>query len=82
MRGVKTYESMFGNARHIANAVASGLASTTEVRLIGADQASDSDLKGVDLLVAGPPTLPCAESIAGHHASRSIAKDLDARAST
>jgi len=56
MRAVVIYESMFGNTRRIAEAVADGLANAVEVRLTRADQVLETDLEGADLVVVGAPT--------------------------
>ena len=56
MRAVVIYESMFGNTRRIAEAVADGLARFVEVRLARADEVGEGDLAGVDLVVVGAPT--------------------------
>lgn len=56
MRTVVVYESMFGATRQVAEAVADGLRSVAEVRLVRAADAEAGVLDGVDLLVVGGPT--------------------------
>lgn len=56
MRGLVVYESMFGNTRKVAEAVANSLDKFMEVRLIRADIVAREDLHNVDLLVVGAPT--------------------------
>ncbi len=56
MRAIVIYESMFGNTRRVAEAVARGLARTAEVRLARADEVESGDLASVDLVVVGAPT--------------------------
>ena len=56
MRGVIIYESMFGNTRRIAEAIADTLGGVVPVSLVRAALATDADLAGVDLVVVGAPT--------------------------
>ena len=58
MHAVIVYESMFGNTRSIAEAIAEGLGSSVEVRVVRvADADADATiLEGADLLVVGGPT--------------------------
>jgi hypothetical protein len=49
------YESMYGNTRAIAEAVAEGLSGAGEIAVRPVHEAG-SDLDGVELLVAGGPT--------------------------
>lgn len=49
------YESMFGNTRRVAEAIASGLQGSASVRMINVNAAGDVPA-GVDLLVVGGPT--------------------------
>jgi Flavodoxin domain len=56
MRAAVVYESTFGSTRELAEAIAEGLRSRCEVRVLGVDAARESDLRDVDLLVAGAPT--------------------------
>ena len=56
MRAIVIYESMFGNTRRVAEAVARGLARSGEVRLARADEVRPGDLVGADLVVVGAPT--------------------------
>ena len=55
-RALVVYESMYGNTRAIAEAVAAGLATTldTETRRVG--EVDRQVLSGADLLVVGAPT--------------------------
>jgi flavodoxin-like protein len=56
MRVVIVYESMFGNTRVIADAIAEGLAAGNEVSVVPIAQADRELLDGADLVVAGGPT--------------------------
>ena len=56
MRAMVVYESMFGNTRRVAEAIADALSGVMEVRLLRADTARDVDLEGSDLVVVGAPT--------------------------
>jgi len=56
MRAIVIYESMFGNTRRVAEAVARGLARTAEVRVARADEVRPGDLAAADLVVVGAPT--------------------------
>ncbi len=56
MKVLVVYESMFGNTRRVAEAVARSMATTSEVRLEHADAVAPEDVAGVDLLVMGAPT--------------------------
>jgi hypothetical protein len=57
MRVLVVYESMFGNTREIATAVAEGLAPYARVDLVEVGDAETGDLDDdVDLLVVGGPT--------------------------
>jgi menaquinone-dependent protoporphyrinogen IX oxidase len=56
MRVVIVYESMFGNTRLIADAIAEGLAPGNEVSVVPVAQAGREVLDGADLVVAGGPT--------------------------
>jgi hypothetical protein len=56
MRVVIVYESMFGNTRLIADAVARGLAPGNVVRVAAVAEADRELLDGADLVVVGGPT--------------------------
>lgn len=56
MRAVVVYESMFGNTRTVALAVAEGLASRMQVETVEVGEAPDIVDDAVDLLVVGGPT--------------------------
>jgi hypothetical protein len=56
VRAVIVYESMFGNTRLIAEAIAGGLGAETDARVIGVGDASSGVLEEADLLVVGGPT--------------------------
>lgn len=56
MRGVVVYESMFGNTRRVAEAIAGALGGVMDVRLLRADLTIDLGLDETDLLVVGAPT--------------------------
>lgn len=50
------YESMYGNTHTIAEAIAAGLGTATEVELLEVGEAPDQLAASVDLLVVGGPT--------------------------
>lgn len=56
MRALVIYESMYGNSRSVAEAIAEGLQSRCETTLRLAADVDDDALAGIDLLVAGGPT--------------------------
>lgn len=56
MRALVVVESVFGNTRRIAEAVADGLAERMEVRTVDVGEAPDTVGPDVDLLVVGGPT--------------------------
>jgi hypothetical protein len=56
MRTLVVYESMFGNTRAIAEAVAAGLAEAAEVLLVPVREVTPVQVNSADLLVVGGPT--------------------------
>jgi flavodoxin-like protein len=56
MRTVIVYESMFGNTRQIAQAIAGGFGPGADVTVLGVAEADPSVLDGASLLVIGGPT--------------------------
>ncbi|MDT0183174.1 flavodoxin/nitric oxide synthase [Microbacterium sp. ARD31] len=56
MRALVVFESMFGNTRAVADAIASGLAETMEVDVRSVDDAPDGIAADLGLVVAGGPT--------------------------
>lgn len=56
MRALIVYESMYGNTRKIAEAVARGLGDGGEVRVLPVGDAADVDPSDWDLLIVGGPT--------------------------
>jgi len=56
MRAVVVYESMFGNTRTVAEAIAEELRDAMDVEVLRADQATDLRMHSVDLFVVGAPT--------------------------
>lgn len=59
MRAVVVYESMFGNTRHIAEAIGTGLIQGVEgcvVSVVPVAEADHAEIKEADLLVVGGPT--------------------------
>jgi flavodoxin len=55
MRALVVYESMYGNTRTVAEAVAAALSDSYDVELVPAHEAPPS-LQGIELLVVGGPT--------------------------
>ena len=56
MRAVIIYESMYGNTKTIADAIARGFGSAGEAVVVPVGQARPELLDGVDLVVVGGPT--------------------------
>ncbi|HST48532.1 flavodoxin family protein [Jatrophihabitans sp.] len=56
MRTLVVYESMYGNTQEIAEAVAAGLRTAGEARVLPVREAVLASLDGIDLLVVGGPT--------------------------
>ena len=56
MRAVVIYESMFGNTRAIAEAIAAGLRPGSDVTLVSVARAKRALLEDADLVVVGGPT--------------------------
>jgi Flavodoxin domain len=56
MRVVVVYESMFGNTRQIAQAIADGIGPSHEVAVIPVRKATSEVIGGADLVVVGGPT--------------------------
>lgn len=56
MRTLVVYESMFGNTRHVAEAIARGLESAGTVTAVPVAGVGDEDLSGYDLVMVGGPT--------------------------
>jgi hypothetical protein len=59
MRAIVVYESMFGNTRHIADAIGTGLIKGVEgcvASVVPLAEADRADIKEADLIVVGGPT--------------------------
>jgi hypothetical protein len=56
MRALVVFESMFGNTRTIAEAIAEGLGTGFDVEVVEVADAPDRVPEGTDLVVAGGPT--------------------------
>ena len=56
MHAVVAYESMYGNTRRVAEAIAAGLHSTCPVTLVPVNQLERESLDTADLIVIGGPT--------------------------
>lgn len=56
MRSLVVFESMYGNTREVAEAVAEALASFGEARAVPVAEATPDTLEELDLLVVGGPT--------------------------
>jgi Flavodoxin len=56
MRAVVVYESMYGNTHLIADAIATGLGSGCDVKVVPVSQADPAVLAQADLVVVGGPT--------------------------
>jgi Flavodoxin domain len=56
MKALVVYESMFGNTRHVAEAIADGLRRSIPTETALAKDPAALDLGGVELVIAGAPT--------------------------
>ena len=56
MRAVIIYESMFGNTRAVAEAIAEGIGTEGDVEVVRAADATRGSVDGADLVVVGGPT--------------------------
>jgi len=56
MKAIVIYDSVFGNAEKIAQAIAEALGAQEPVELLQASQADSDGLAQTDLLVVGSPT--------------------------
>lgn len=56
MKALVVYESMYGNTRHIAEAIADGLRSSVETGVLRVRDADGIDFDAVRLVVVGAPT--------------------------
>ncbi|MDT2009099.1 flavodoxin family protein [Rhodococcus opacus] len=56
MHAIVVYESMYGNTRHVAEAIARGLGPIGAAHTLPVSQIRDTDLSGYDLVVVGGPT--------------------------
>ena len=56
MKALVVYESMFGNTKQVAQAIARGLEKSAEVELVEVSDAPPNPDVDVDLIVAGGPT--------------------------
>jgi hypothetical protein len=56
MRALVCYESMYGNTRQVAEAIAAGLRPSITVSVAPVGTVANEDLEGFDLLVVGAPT--------------------------
>jgi hypothetical protein len=68
MKAVVVVESMYGNTRSIAEAIAEGLGAAAEVRVVPPAFADAALVKSADLLVVGGPTH-------GHSMSRAVTRE-------
>ena len=56
MRAIVAYESMYGNTRKVAEAIADGLQSTCSITVVPVSRLERKSLETVDLIVIGGPT--------------------------
>jgi Flavodoxins len=56
MHGIVVYESMYGNTRHVAEAVARGIGSVGTARTVAVSVTQEIDPSDYDLVVVGGPT--------------------------
>jgi Flavodoxin len=73
MKIVVVYESMFGNTKTVAEAIAEGLGDAGEVKIGTVDEFSPDEARDASLIVAGGPTH--AHGMAKPNAHKSLASD-------
>ena len=73
MKALVVYESMFGNTKRVAQAVADGLRGSMEVDLLEVGGADGAAVEEADLLVVGGPTH--AHGLSGKGTRQAAAKD-------
>lgn len=56
MKAVVIYESMFGNTRAVATAIAAGIGEVAQVEVVRVADVDEHVLAGADLLIVGGPT--------------------------
>jgi protein involved in ribonucleotide reduction len=56
MKAIVVYESMYGNTRHIAQAIAEGLRASIDAEVVPVDAAGAVDVTELQLVVVGAPT--------------------------
>jgi flavodoxin len=56
MKALIVYDSVYGNTEKVVSAIAEGVASHVEVKVLRASEADISELSSGDLLIAGCPT--------------------------
>jgi flavodoxin len=57
MKSIVLYDSVYGNTETIARSIAKGLGGAERVSVLSVAKARTADLKAIDLLVVGSPTL-------------------------
>ena len=56
MKVLIVYDSVYGNTEKIARAIAEAITPSNEVKVLGAGEASPSNLESTDVLIVGSPT--------------------------
>ena len=56
MKALVVYDSVYGNTKRIAGAIAEAIASFGEVKVLGAGETNLSELESIDFLIVGSPT--------------------------
>lgn len=75
MKALVVYESMYGNTRHVAQAIAEGLKVAMDAQVLLVGEATATDVDDVQLLVVGAPTH--AWSLSRRRTREAAAKDMD-----
>lgn len=70
MKALILYESFYGNTRKIAYAIAKGMSQQVICSVLQVNQVTSSQIKNIDFLVAGSPTI-------GFHLSPALYKLID-----
>lgn len=80
MKALVAFESIYGNTRAVAEAIAEGLEPLGAVEVLSVDDAGDGAVEGADLLVVGGPTHMHGLSVSlSRIAARGIARRLRRR---
>ncbi|UVJ41273.1 flavodoxin domain-containing protein [Arthrobacter sp. CJ23] len=72
MHAVVVYESMYGNTRQVAEAIAQGLGASGTAKAVSVAEVAEDDVAQCDLLVVGGPTHVHGTSLRDRRVSLSV----------